>query len=251
MAIYAIGGLRLALLRAIDCKLLPRGGKPLRKSGLNFPHMTKKLRGITNLFRATPRPAVAGRILAIGQGTEINLVVLDLSRLVVGMRKELRDLLREDISFDISLLATGRCLVSADRHQMRELVIHLVLDARDAMPHGGSLNIAIEKKRIDEAMSLYRDSTVEHVVVAVRNSPTEGAPDMAERLDFGVVKGRGLSLAASYDAINRGGGHISVSRRAGETLVQIYLPCRDRRDPLKQLSAARRGSPTVTGRPIA
>jgi len=165
------------------------------------------------------------------------------------MRKELGDLLREDISFDISLLATGRCLVSADRHQMRELIIHLVLDARDAMPHGGSLDIAIGKKKIDEALSLHPDS-VDYVVVAVRNSPTEGAPNMAERLDFDVVKGRGLSLAASYDAINRGGGHISVSRRAGETLVKIYLPCRDRRDPLKQLSAAHRGSSTVTGRPI-
>ena len=114
------------------------------------------------------------------------------------------------------------------------------------MPHGGSLDIAIGKKKIDEAPSLHPDSAVDYVVVAVRNSPTEGAPDMAERLDFGVVKGRGLSLAASYDAINRGGGHISVSRRAGETLAKIYLPCRDRRDPLKQLSAARRGSPTVT-----
>jgi signal transduction histidine kinase len=186
--------------------------------------MTKKLRGSTNLCRATPRPAATGRILAIGQGTEISLVVLDLSRLVVGMRKELRDLLREDISFDISLSATGRCLVSADRHQMRELVIHLALDARDAMPHGGSLDIAIEKKKIDESMSLYRDSTVEHVV-AVRSRPG-GAPDMAER-GFWRVGAR--SKPGSQLRRHQQRAAHWRSRRAGETLVKSI--CRDRRDP--------------------
>jgi hypothetical protein len=186
--------------------------------------MTKKLRGRSSLSKAGSRPPAAGRVLTIGQQAQINLVVLDLSRLVIGMREELRHLLRKDIAFDLSLLATGRCLVNADRHQMRELV-HLVLDARDAMPHGGSLSIAIERKRIDEAVALHPGSSGDYVMVSVRDIPTRKTAGAPERLDFRVLKGRSLSLAAGYDAIKRCGGHISVSRRAGETVVRVFLPC--------------------------
>ena len=101
---------------------------------------------------------VGGRVLTIGQQIRIDPVVLDLSRLAVGMREELRRLLRADIRLDVSLLANGRCLVSADPHQMRDLILHLVLDARDAMPDGGSLSITVEHTRVSEVGGLYPES---------------------------------------------------------------------------------------------
>jgi signal transduction histidine kinase len=168
---------------------------------------------------------VGGRVLTIGQKTRINPVVLDLSRLAVCMLEELRRLLRADIRFEVSLLANGRCLVSADPHQMRDLILHLVLDARDAMPDGGSLSITVEKRRIGEVGGLYPESPGDYVTVTVRDSPGRPAAQGSEKMDLRVVKGRGLSLAASYDAIKRCGGHISVSRRACETFVRIFLPC--------------------------
>jgi signal transduction histidine kinase len=187
--------------------------------------MRSKLRDNANISKARSRPYAAHRILSIGRPTEINLAVFDLSKLVIGMREELRGLLREDITFDISELSTERCLVNADRGQMRDLVFHLLMDAQDAMPHGGSLSIVIERRRIDNAhMSTPLEPTGDHVMVAVRDRPTEESAEIPERGDFRIVKGRGLSLAASYDAIKRCGGHIGVSRRAGETVVRIYLP---------------------------
>jgi signal transduction histidine kinase len=187
--------------------------------------MRNKLRDNANISKARSKPEAAHKILSIGQPTEINCAVFDLNKLVIGMREELRCLLREDITFDISELSTERCLVNADRRQMRDLVFHLVLDARDAMPHGGSLSIVIERRRIDKAhMSTHLDPTGDYVMVAVRDISTEESAEIPERGDFRIVKGRGLSLAASYDAIKRCGGHISVSRRAGETVVRIYLP---------------------------
>jgi two-component system cell cycle sensor histidine kinase/response regulator CckA len=186
--------------------------------------MTKKLRGRLSLSKAESDQPVSGKILTIGQGTEINLPILDPSRLLIGMREELRHLLRENIAFDVSMLARGRCLVSADRHQLRELLLHLVLDAQDGMPNGGSLSIAIDRKRIGEAASLYPELLGDYVIVSVHDSPTREATRISERADFRVLKGRGLSLAASYDVIKRCDGHISVSRRAGETIVRIFLP---------------------------
>ena len=105
--------------------------------------------------------------------------------------------------------------------QMRELV----LDARDAMPEGGSLSIAIEKRRMDEVGDLHAESPGDYVMVAVRDRPARKPLGGSEQMDLRLVKGRGLSLAASYDAIRRCGGDIIVSRRAGETLVRIFLPC--------------------------
>jgi signal transduction histidine kinase len=187
--------------------------------------MRNKLRDNANISKAGSKPEAARRILFIGKPMEINLAVFDLNKLVIGMREELRCLLREDITFDISHLSTERCLVNADRRQMRDLVFHLVLDARDAMPYGGSLSIVIERRRIDKAhMSAPLEPTGDYVMVAVRDSPTEESAEIPERGDLRIVKGRGLSLAASYDAIKRCDGHISVSRRAGETVVRIYLP---------------------------
>jgi signal transduction histidine kinase len=168
---------------------------------------------------------VGGRVLTIGQQTRIDPVVLDLSRLAVGMREELRRLLRADIRLDVSLLANGRCLVNADPHQMRDLILHLVLDARDAMPDGGSLSITVEQRRISEVGGLYPEAHGDYVTVTVRDRPVRPVAQVSEKMDLRVVKGRGLSLAASYDAIKRCGGHIGVSRRAGETLVRIFLPC--------------------------
>ena len=189
--------------------------------------MRNKLRDSANISKARSKPEADHRILSIGQPAEINLAVFDLNRLVIGMREELRGLLREDITFDISGLSTERCLVKADRCQMRDLVFHLVLDAQDAMPHGGSLSIVIERRRIDEAdKSTPFEPTGDYVMVAARDCPTRESAEIPERGDFRIVKGRELSLAASYDAIKRCGGHISVSRRARETVVRIYLPRR-------------------------
>jgi signal transduction histidine kinase len=186
--------------------------------------MTKNLRGRVSLSKAESDPPVSGKILRIGQGAKINLAILDPNRLLSEMREELRHLLRANIALDIFMLAASRCLVSADRHQLRELLLHLVLDAQDAMPDGGSLRIAIDRKRIGQAASLYPDLAGDYVIVSVHDSPTGKATGISEQADFRVLKGRGLSLAASYDVIKRCDGHISVSRRARETIVRIFLP---------------------------
>ena len=183
---------------------------------------------------------------------ETKLAVFDLTRLAIGMRDELCGLLREDITFDISGPPAERCLVKADRCQVRDLVFHLVLDAQDAMPHGGSLSIVIERRRIVEAsMSTTFEPAGDYVMVAVRDCPTKESAEIPERRDFRIVKGRGLSLAASYDAIKRCGGHVGVSRCGGDTIIRIYLPRLASPRSFRRLSAAPRGSPRVTDRPTA
>jgi two-component system, cell cycle sensor histidine kinase and response regulator CckA len=170
-------------------------------------------------------PEAPGRIPSARRPRDGNLAVFDLSELVIGMREKLRSLLRNDIAFDISEASTQCCLVRSDRDQMRDLFVHLVLDAQDAMPCGGSLSIVIDTSRSDKArMSSNFEPAGDYVVVVVSDTQNGEDAEVPDPGDFRVVKGRGLSLAASYDAIKRSGGHISVSRRARETIVRIYQP---------------------------
>ena len=76
--------------------------------------MRNKLRDNANISKARSKPEAAHKILSIGQPTEINLAVFDLNKLVIGMREELRCLLREDIAFDSSELSIERCVVTAN-----------------------------------------------------------------------------------------------------------------------------------------
>jgi signal transduction histidine kinase len=184
----------------------------------------RRLRDNAKDAKAMGPPEAAGRLLSIGWPGASNLVVFDLNKLIKGMREELRSLLREDIAFDISEPSNDGSLVHTDRGQIRDLLRHLVLDARDAMPYGGSLSIVIDSRRSDkDGIKPTFEPAGDYVVVVVRDTES-GEAEIPERRDFRVVKGRGLSLAASYDAIKRCGGHIGVSRRAGETVVRIYLP---------------------------
>ncbi|MGB8463312.1 MAG: ATP-binding protein [Terrimicrobiaceae bacterium] len=185
----------------------------------------RRLRDTSKEPKAEGTSQARGKLLFIGWPGDGSLVVFDLGKLVKGMRKELRSLLREDIAFDISGLSNEASLVHTNRGQMRDLLRHLVLDARDAMPYGGSLSIVIDRDRCDnDGIKPTFEPTGDYVVVVVRDTESGENAEIPEHGDFRVVKGRGLSLAASYDAIKRCGGHISVSRRAGETVVRIYLP---------------------------
>lgn len=111
------------------------------------------------------------------------------------------------------------------------------------MPHGGSLSIVIERRRSDKNhTSTPLEPTGDHVMVAVRDSPTEKSAEIPERGDFRIVKGSGLSLAASYDTIKRCGGisespAVSARLSSRSTCLRLASP-----RSFQAASAAPRGS---------
>jgi len=143
--------------------------------------------------------------------------VFDLSELVAEMQAELRLLLRNNIELTVNHAEASP--VKADRPRMRELILHHVLDAQEALPHGGFLELAVGRTLIDNTYAgIHPDvSPGEYVMFTVR--------DGGVRESNGVMKGRSLSLSAAYDAINEIGGHVCIFIGRGETIVTIYLPC--------------------------
>ena len=134
---------------------------------------------------------------------------VDLSRVVGEMDTELRCLLGPKIHFTTgSLPANGAALVRADHHELVDLLRHLALDAHDAMPAGGTVTIRTGRLR----------EVAECAAMLIHEVPD--APVSEER----IRKGRSLGLGASFDTIERAGGHFHVSCRGRETVLTICFP---------------------------
>lgn len=136
---------------------------------------------------------------------------VDLSSLVTGMEAELRCLLGPAIQLTTAgLAAGGSSPVRVRTEEIVDLLRHLALDAHDAMPRGGQVTIRTGRLReVAECAAI-----VLHEVPA---SPvTTGDPR--------IRKGRSLGLGASYDAVERAGGHFHVSCRGRETVLTICFP---------------------------
>ena len=139
---------------------------------------------------------------------------VDLSAVVGGMEAELRCLLGPKIHLATARLpAGGSAPVRVRQEEIVDLLRHLALDAHDAMPEGGT--VTIRTGRLREA--------AECPAVVIHEAPAARAADPAGA-GARLRKGRSLGLGASYDTIERAGGHFHVSCRGRETVLTICFP---------------------------
>lgn len=139
---------------------------------------------------------------------------LDLAEVVRQMDVELRCLLGPTVHLTItSIPGTAPALVHARRAELVDLLRHLALDARDAMPIGGTLTIRTGRlQQVAECAALVLHEVPD---AATPDNTSVGAP---------FRKGRSLGLNASYETIERAGGHFHVSCRGRETVLTICFP---------------------------
>ncbi len=139
---------------------------------------------------------------------------VDLSVVIRGMDRELRCLLGPEIHLAMGTLPPrGAAPVRVPPEEIVDLVRHLALDAHDAMPGGGM--VTIHTGRLREATECA--AMVVHEVPAF---PAKKRGSAGAR----IRKGRSLGLGASFDAIERAGGHFHVSCRGRETVLTICFP---------------------------
>jgi hypothetical protein len=156
---------------------------------------------------------------------------VDLREVISAMRHELCCLLGPSIRLEIdSLPIPGPASVRARRGEIVDLLRHLALDERDAMPSGGTVTIlvgSLDFTREGEAPSPTKYPTL--IIQGIRRPSLmngNGSPENREPFR----KGRSLGLGASYDAIEQRGGHMHVSCGDGETTLTIcFAPAGSRR----------------------
>jgi hypothetical protein len=169
------------------------------------------------------------RLLPIGGPASESMEFLELRDIVSGMKRELRCLLRENICLDVSDTSEAGRRAKALRCGIEDLIRHLVLDARDALPTGGKVCILTGTVVLDAEYTRTHPEVPPggYAMLTVRDTGhgSNAASLKALGQKAAIRKGRTLGLSACYDVIDQLSGHLCVSRHAHETVIKIYLPC--------------------------
>jgi two-component system cell cycle sensor histidine kinase/response regulator CckA len=161
------------------------------------------------------------QLLVFSSKQTVNPVVLDLGDAVKDLDKMLRRLINENIAMAIVIdKQAGR--IKADSGYIGQLLMNMVVNARDAMPHGGRLTIATTHVTIgDEPHAPDSPGPGNYVVLSVTDTGTGMTEEVKARLfeTFFTTKpkgkGTGLGLATCRNIVRQSGGYIGVSSELG------------------------------------
>lgn len=180
-------------------------------------------------------------LLAFSRKQVLQPKVVDLNSLVLNFTKILHRVIGENIEMLIST-AHGLGTIKADPGQIEQVIMNLVLNARDAMPAGGKITIETANVHFDEAYSREHDGVPagSYVMVAVSDTGVGMSAETQSRIfePFFTTKelgrGTGLGLSTVYGIVKQSGGHIWVySEPAKGTSFKIYFARVD--DPAESL----------------
>jgi len=201
----------------------------LKDPGLPVPQR----QDVQEIQKAAQRAAsLTQQLLAFSRKQVLQPTVLDLNEVVTEMQALLRRLIGEHIVLETRLEPAG-LFVRADRGQLQQVIINLCVNARDAMPEGGTLTIGSIVKDLDAGFVASHPGSQNGAHVALKVSDTGIGMDADTRARVfepffttkPVGKGSGLGLATVYGIVKQSGGYIAVTSvpTRGSTFT-VYLP---------------------------
>lgn len=176
--------------------------------------------------------ALTRQLLAFSRKQILQPRILDFTAVVSGIEPMLRRVIGEDIQLTTAFEERLRC-VHADPSQLEQVILNLVVNARDAMPSGGKLLIETANADIDESYASFHPGVQpgSYAVLAVSDTGTGmDGPTLAHIFEpfFSTKepdKGTGLGLATVYGIVQQSGGHIAVYSEPGHgSAFRVYLP---------------------------
>lgn len=214
------------------------------------PGVSKDAR-VQKLFESVKRAgewaaSLTAELLAADGRRPTATELLDLNDLLAGMEPTLRSLLGDRIRLSFVLNA-GRSHVLASPLEMGRVVLNLALNARDAMPNGGTLSVQTSAANVAEAGQDSATAAGDCVQLAISDTGLGMDGATAERIfePYFTTKrnGRGLGLAAVREIVTRAGGSIRVeSQPAAGTTFSICLPLAAKTAPSGEQQIARRAA---------
>jgi PAS domain S-box-containing protein len=175
---------------------------------------------------------LTGQLLSFGQRQEVSPRLLDLHQTIHLMEGLIRRLLGADIRLDLRL-TRGAAMVRMDPGHLDQMLVNLILNARDAMPQGGILTIETAERQIGAGPRSRRVRPGTYLLLAIRDTGTaEDTPRATESDPFRQPDPRdqraGLGLSIVHGIVRQNGGVVRVSSESEEgTTVKVYLPKAD------------------------
>ncbi len=183
--------------------------------------------------RAAMRAAdLTRQMLAFSRRQVLQLKVIDLNKALTKVEPMLRRMIGEDIVLTVNGRAANP-YVRVDPGQIEQVVMNLVVNARDAMPQGGRLNVETADATLDEtAVADISDAKPgDYVMLSVSDTGVGMPPEIRRRIfepyftTKEIGKGTGLGLSTAYGIVRQSEGHIALSSDVGlGTTFRIYLP---------------------------
>lgn len=182
-----------------------------------------------NALKAAERGArLTAQLLAFSRVQRLEVQPMDVNEHIDEMRPLLRNVLgpRIDKAFD---LEPGRLGVMADPTQLEVAILNLAINARDAMPDGGTITLSTRHRKIADDPELEAGDYVE---LAITDTGTGMPPEVVARVfepfftTKEVGKGTGLGLSMVYGMARQSGGTVRIDSAPGEgTVVRLLLRC--------------------------
>ena len=175
---------------------------------------------------------LTGQLLAFSRKSEPSTTIVDLNAVVTDLEKMLRRVIGEDVTLDV-VTDPSLAPIKADSGHLEQMIVNLVVNARDAMPHGGTVRIATTNAVIDDGFAQKHPGPVsgEYAVVTVHDNGCGMPPDVVARVfePFFTTKpqgqGTGLGLSTVARIVKQIGGCVTIDSQPGcGTTFAIYLP---------------------------
>lgn len=191
---------------------------------------------IDNIERSSRRGAeLVKQVLSFARGVEGARVAVHFKHVVHEIESIIENTFPKNIRLGISI-APDLGLVMGDPTQLNQVLLNLCVNARDAMPHGGRLEISAENVTIDEPYAVMNRGVVPgpYVKLEVADTGTGIPPEVIERIfdPFFTTKeqgkGTGLGLSTLQGIVRSHGGVVNVYSEPGKgTTFKVYLPAQD------------------------
>ena len=176
--------------------------------------------------------SLTAQLLAFSRMQVLRPSLLDLNTLVADMGEMVRRVIGEHIDLNL-VLGTSLGAVKADQSQMEQVILNLVINARDAMPSAGKITVETANIFLDDVYAQHRTGVESGHYVLMAVSDTGVGMDAETQAQIfepffttkGLGKGNGLGLATVYGVVKQSGGWIWVySEPKRGTTFKVYLP---------------------------